>query len=147
MPDNPKTWEEALLLVSGKRLDLCMQRHYKYGPGNIAAFGLLGVVIRLSDKIERLKTAIETAVKDDGWNGNLASLTFADTHADETVIDTLSDVGNYADIARMLMAGYWHLPIEGDQSMITALVPKRAPPKPARIYPRHGETDDPEAYK
>lgn len=74
------------------------ERHQKYGSGNIDAFGLLGIVVRLSDKIERLKQ----------WVSNPL------LHApDESTEDTFKDMANYAIIGLMLIHGTWPpLPLE-----------------------------------
>jgi hypothetical protein len=38
-----------------EQMALMVKKRQDYGPGNINAFGELGVVVRLSDKMERLK--------------------------------------------------------------------------------------------
>ena len=69
-------------------LEMMVGRHEKYGPGNIAEFGTVGILVRMSDKFARLK------------NGT------AD-HSDETVADTLDDIIGYALIWKMWMKGQW----------------------------------------
>jgi hypothetical protein len=68
-------------------LDLLCVKQKNYGHGNINRFGLLGVVVRSSDKVERYLNL--TANQLDG-------------SADETVTDTLIDLVGYSVIARML---------------------------------------------
>lgn len=64
------------------------ERGRKYGPGNIAEFGELGVLVRLSDKLARLKNS-----KDD--------------FSDESVADTWLDVVGYGLIGLMIQKGLW----------------------------------------
>lgn len=61
-----------------------------YGHGNINKFGMVGVIVRSSDKSERLK--------------NLVTHRQGVTAVNETVKDTFDDVIGYAVIARMLKA-------------------------------------------
>ncbi len=74
------------LLFERKQLD--------YGPRNISGFGTFGIIVRANDKFERLKhlfTKRNKRVKN------------------ETVEDTLRDIGNYAIIAQILERGEWPL--------------------------------------
>lgn len=64
---------------------LCMKQH-DYGHGNINKFGLVGIVVRVSDKAERLR--------------NLAANESAARN--ESVLDTFFDIIGYYVIARML---------------------------------------------
>lgn len=72
-------------------LKLMIDRQRKYGPHNISAAGFDGVLVRLGDKLARLKRGT------------------AD-HADESAKDTLYDVANYALIAVMVLEGSWPKP-------------------------------------
>lgn len=62
-----------------------------YGPGNISAFGERGVIVRLNDKVERLKTLV--------WN--------AKSPEHEKVEDTWMDIANYGVIGMMCHSGDW----------------------------------------
>ncbi len=65
---------------------LLASKQHDYGHGNITAFGLQGVLVRLSDKIERLinlKSKIGKA-------------------KNESLTDTLRDIVGYCVIALML---------------------------------------------
>ena len=75
---------------------LCRKQH-DYGHGNISKFGLIGVAVRMCDKIARAE--------------NLRS---KDTNAvrNETVIDTYEDIVGYAVIALMLDAGTFGLELD-----------------------------------
>ena len=72
---------------------LFMQKHKSYGPDNISATGIQGVIIRSWDKINRLRRLIVTGIDD--------PLT------DESVEDTLMDLANYAIIGLLLLHNVW----------------------------------------
>lgn len=74
---------EAAILLDKKNRD--------YGPGNISAFGEKGVIVRLNDKIERLKTLV--------WHGRFPE--------HEKVSDTWLDVCNYGIIGLLCHRGEW----------------------------------------
>ena len=71
---------------SGQMSVLLASKQHDYGHGNITAFGLQGVLVRLSDKVERLI--------------NLKSRT--GTAKNESLVDTLRDIVGYCVIALML---------------------------------------------
>ena len=75
---------------------LLVDRQAKYGPTNITRFGLLGILIRVTDKAERLKNLISTGV----------------VTSDESVVDTLSDVIGYYVVATMFCRGDFGLPLK-----------------------------------
>lgn len=67
------------------------EKNRDYGPGNISAFGERGVIVRVNDKIERLKT-----------------LVWGDQHPNhEKVSDTWMDLANYGVIGLMCHTGAW----------------------------------------
>lgn len=74
---------EAAVLLDSKNRD--------YGPGNISAFGERGVVVRLNDKVERLKTLV--------WHGK--------SPEHEKVADTWLDIANYGIIGLLCHKGMW----------------------------------------
>ena len=96
----PRTFQDALDAVYVERACVMCNRQRKYGPDNILSTGLLGIAVRMRDKWERLW---RYASKQDETN-----------YADESLRDTLIDLGNYADIALMLLDGTWGLPMEED---------------------------------
>lgn len=55
-PEHLREWLEAAL---DEVADVMRERGAKYGPGNIAEFGDLGVLVRLSDKLARLRNTRE----------------------------------------------------------------------------------------
>jgi len=67
------------------------ERQRKYGVGNINAFRELGIIVRLSDKVERLKQLQRT-----GEEAN-----------DESLYDTFLDIANYGLIAMAVMRDEW----------------------------------------
>lgn len=79
---------------------LCRKQH-DYGHGNIENFGLVGVAVRLCDKIARaknLKKRGESIVKN------------------ETVIDTYEDIVGYATIAIMLRDSTFSLDLDTNET-------------------------------
>lgn len=75
-----KSWD------SGEMCALLISKQHDYGHGNITSFGLQGVLVRLSDKIERLNNLKSKKSK----------------AKNESVLDTLRDVVGYCVIALML---------------------------------------------
>jgi len=74
---------EAFITFIRKQLD--------YGPGNIAKFGFAGVLVRMSDKMERLMHLVTSGQKPQN----------------ESIEDTLIDIANYALIGLMCLRGKW----------------------------------------
>jgi hypothetical protein len=70
------------------------RKQQDYGPKNIAGFGTFGVLVRMNDKFERLKTLFgKGKVRKRARN--------------ESVEDSLRDLANYAVIALLLERGEW----------------------------------------
>jgi hypothetical protein len=65
-----------------------------YGPRNISGFGLFGVVVRMNDKFERLKTYYNPA----NTKGKMEN---------ESLEDTFRDISNYANIALLIHKDLW----------------------------------------
>ena len=76
--------EKALDEIETMMLD----RHRKYGPGNIAKHGPVGILVRMDDKFARLEAG----------QGNFD---------DETVENTLDDIIGYALIWKLWLRGHW----------------------------------------
>ena len=89
----PMTFEGMMDQYSQEALVLMVSRHRKYGAGNIGRHGLLGVTVRLHDKIERLNNMVI-----DGNGGD---------SADESIRDTLLDIANYGLIGLACLDGKW----------------------------------------
>lgn len=73
--------------------DLFCERQRKYGPGNIAAFGEQGCVVRASDKLARLRRHYFEGGQDD--------------MPDESVRDAWADLAVYGAIALVCRDGLW----------------------------------------
>jgi len=71
---------------SGKMCSLLASKQHDYGHGNITAFGLKGVLVRLSDKVERLINLKSKKSK----------------AQNESLLDTLRDIVGYCVIALMI---------------------------------------------
>ena len=91
------TFDKASQSIFDEAHDLLVSKQKDYGPGAIRDFGEYGVLVRLNDKVSRLKTLL----------GNGA----APNH--ETIEDTWKDIANYAIIALMVRRGLWGLPMGG----------------------------------
>ena len=81
--------------------DILIKKQRDYGPGNInnAPGGALnGLLVRMNDKMERLKHLIYHA---DGEPQN------------ESIDDSFLDIANYAVIAMMVRQGSWPANING----------------------------------
>lgn len=74
------TLDEIALMMKG--------RHQKYGPGNIAKHGPVGILVRMDDKFARLEAG----------QGNFD---------DETIENTLDDIIGYALIWKLWLRGEW----------------------------------------
>jgi hypothetical protein len=71
---------------SGEMCALLASKQHDYGHGNITTFGLKGVLVRLSDKVERLINLKSKKSK----------------AQNESLLDTLRDIVGYCVIALML---------------------------------------------
>jgi len=80
---------------------LCRKQH-DYGHGNISKFGLVGVAVRMCDKIARAENMSRK-------NGVSAQIT-------EPLKDAYEDIIGYAVIAVMLYRGTFMLPLDSSNS-------------------------------
>lgn len=87
----PQTREAAQVLL--EYLVVFDQKQHDYGPGNIARFGEQGILVRSSDKLERLI--------------NLADRGEDPSVSGEAVDDTWQDLMGYALIAQLVRRGMW----------------------------------------
>lgn len=94
---SPQTFEEAVDSILTEMRETMIAKQRAYGVGNIAKFGEFGVMVRLSDKQERLHNILN--------KGGTA------TH-DESLEDTWLDMANYGLIGLMVRRGIWGLPME-----------------------------------
>ena len=86
---DPNTFEGACQNIATEIAQLVISKHKDYGPSNILTFKEKGLVVRLSDKINRLQNLI--------WENNDPS--------HEAVEDTFMDIAGYAIIGIMLTKG------------------------------------------
>jgi hypothetical protein len=91
MSRNPKTLDEAIEIVNEELLQMFLKKHKDYGKGNVLAVKELGIAMRLTEKVERLK--------------NL--LLKGDAPVNESIEETWTDIGVYAVIAILLRRGWF----------------------------------------
>lgn len=87
-PANPTTFNEAVQTFTDELAKLLIRKRLDYGPGNLVEFGQFGVLVRLSDKLHRLR--------------NLHERGTAPLH--ESVLDTWQDIAGYAILALMMIS-------------------------------------------
>ena len=98
--EEPRTFEEACELVAEEISLMVCAKQYDYGKENILGFGEQGLVVRLCDKINRLKNLI--------WNSQRPK--------NEPVVDTLQDIAGYAILGLLLNKGWFELPMEEEKN-------------------------------
>jgi len=91
----PENFEEACYQVAKEIAELVIAKQKKYSHGNINAFGELGVLVRTSDKVERLKNMIMNNIED--------------TH--EPKMDSWFDLAGYSILAIMLDRDWFKLEV------------------------------------
>lgn len=89
MANEPKTLDAAFEAVNQELLEMFLKKHKDYGKGNILTVKELGIALRISEKIERIKHLM---IKD-GEPSN------------ESIEETWVDIGVYAIIAILLRRG------------------------------------------
>ena len=92
-PGTYQTFEETVDYVLGQMRKVMIDRHRKYGPGNISRSGKLGIRVRIGDKLERLD---HSEGKD---------------YADESEGDAWLDIANYGLIGFMVHNEMWVRPL------------------------------------
>lgn len=105
----PATWEAALDTVLAEMRAIMVDRQNKYGPTNITALGIHGVVSRaLADKGARIMGALNGRV----IRGEIVLDPVTDgSEAADTFEDGCFDAANYLGvIVPMLRRGWWALP-------------------------------------
>lgn len=81
----------SVLLTKYNEAVVMARKYSDYGPGSINSRGLIGVNVRLADKVERM------------WN----LLTTKKNPSNESLLDTLVDIANFGTIATMCHRGSW----------------------------------------
>jgi len=93
-PDTrPVTYRQGLAKVSSELQTMLIKKHHDYGVDNLKKFGELGILVRCSDKVERLNNIIKSGAA-----------------VSETNEDTWMDLAGYAIQALMMARGYFELP-------------------------------------
>lgn len=122
------TFEQVLIANFAFKFNTMIAKQKGYGPENISKAGLRGIITRTQDKLERAKTLIGdpenqvNRVKEailDFDNAETQEELFEivaridsivnpkSALSDESLVDTLGDLGNYGDIAVILHEGAW----------------------------------------
>lgn len=89
MNGSSKTLDEAFAAVEEELLAMFLRKHKDYGKGNILSVKELGIALRISEKIERIKHLLMAG----------------GTPTNESVEETWVDIGVYAIIAVLLRRG------------------------------------------
>lgn len=89
MSHQPNTLDQAFEEVTEELLQMFLKKHRDYGKGNILANGELGISMRVSEKIERLKHLLMSG----------------QTPNNESIEETWVDVAVYGVIAVLLRRG------------------------------------------
>lgn len=93
----PETFEEAIDSIFAELRQVLLSKRRDYGSDNIGAFGELGVLVRVYDKVARLKNLL---YDNPGEPKN------------EALEDTWRDISNYGLLALMERRGILKLPLE-----------------------------------
>ena len=99
MMDKPETFEEALAAVNDECDAILVKKRQDYGKDNIKLWGLLGVAVRMTDKVMRLRELLQSGKKPNY----------------ESIRDTLVDIRNYSTIGLVLDKNWWDLPLESER--------------------------------
>ena len=94
------TFEEACKGIAIEVAETLIEKHKAYGVDNILLFKEQGLVVRVWDKVSRLKNLI--------WKNTNVTINYS-----ETLEDTWKDMAGYAMIGMMLQRGTFTNPLEG----------------------------------
>jgi hypothetical protein len=89
---DPKYLDESFELVCKKLLEIFIKKHKDYGKGNILDTGELGILFRISDKVNRLKHLLNNC---------------KNKPENETIDDNWEDIAVYAVIALLYRKGWF----------------------------------------
>jgi hypothetical protein len=90
--------------IQDKCRELVIEKNKAYGEKNISQFGMNGVIVRMTDKLNRLINLAYNKENTDLYHPPSPGV---GNQMKETVIDTLMDIANYAIIGIMLLEGKW----------------------------------------
>ena len=91
--ENPEVILELIQRVHDETLEIFKKKNSDYGDA-FATYGMIGVIVRIGDKIMRIKSLSNNKTKMDDINNKVM---------DESVKDTLYDLINYTAMAIMLI--------------------------------------------
>lgn len=91
IPSEPSDFETSIDVVLQTIKQTLLLKRKRYGKGNIQKFGLFGILVRSSDKVERLINLEKT-------NSN---------PEDESVYDSWLDLAGYAVLALIFISGWF----------------------------------------
>lgn len=92
----PETFEESVDKILGELRSLLLRKHKQYGPKNVLVFGKMGVMVRMSDKMNRIINLWEKRKEPE----------------DEPLIDSYKDIACYAIIWLLLHDEIFNLPLK-----------------------------------
>jgi hypothetical protein len=98
----PKFFEDSVEQVVEDLKELLIRKQRDYGSRNILDCGTIGIIVRLNDKLARLKNLY--GVTEGTFKQKSAS--------NESVEDTFKDIANYAVIALMTLQKAFDLPLK-----------------------------------
>lgn len=105
-----ETFEQALDAEWAVMRELIITRQGKYGPDNITAGGVHGLITRMQDKLARIKQDH----KDCTFLGDCVVRDLPDENPNDAWLDLAAYSGF---LAMMLLHGTWGLPLEEDSPM------------------------------
>ena len=85
----PKTLDQAFALINDELLQMFLRKHKDYGKGNILAVKELGIALRITEKVERLKNLLMKS----------------EDPANESIEETWTDIAVYAVVAKLFRRG------------------------------------------
>lgn len=88
---SPKYLDESFTKVEKELLEIFIKKHKDYGKGNILDTGEMGILFRISDKINRLKNLLANKK----------------SPANETIEDNWLDIAVYGVIAILYRRGWF----------------------------------------
>jgi len=104
----PTNFEQAVHKVVSEIAELVIKKQHDYGHGNILAFGETGIIVRMSDKMERIKNFYRKE-QDALLKGKRLP-----SAQNEPKIDSFTDMAGYAIIELMIDKGWFELPLNVD---------------------------------
>ncbi len=92
--NQPQTFNEACHLVASEIAEFVIGKQHDYGHQNILDFGELGILVRVNDKVARLKNLVDKEA------------------VNESKTDSWRDIGGYSIVELMRERGWFTLELE-----------------------------------